>query len=595
MKTHILCFGLAVAAVSSAQTQYHHIDIISGENQLHQVNVDRVDKIDYLNENPSQDGCSHIRINYLNGNQIQLPLSDIRSMEWKEGRPDNPLEVTLHPHHYGLTLDIVPAEEDIWYRVIGMPEYRLEEAHIPVANWAEELIAADFYYLESAAEAWGRPLSSIPMETIFDQGTLTRDWFPDESISDHTPIALCLYTAERDGETFAVTTEPQLIRFTTKELTDLGTRWQLSADMTSTKITIKADAIDDGTSDPGIPFFIEMYSPEQVEQQTLPQLVANSLRMLEYSVYMQGLSWDDVLFHNHGERTYTNMRAGDDWIAVAYGVEYGVRTTDFSYTTFTIPEASVTDDCTFDIQLTQISNSEATLCITPSSPDTRYTAMLLETEKLEGLTPELYAANKVYYLNYMHTLDWTDTEYVHTGASLLNTQSDLIDGKYMQPGKDYTILVFGVADDGERTTALHRIDFTPEEIEVGETTFEITFTDFDPSLDWFHYVTVNVTPSDPDAKYVCDNLSVQNAYADLDNCTDEEFMQRYADSYGTYLTLYQGDHSFRKAFASEYSAEDEGYVFGDHLIFIYGYDGKPTTPLYAFRFNSATGEVTRVR
>ncbi len=56
-----------------------------------------------------------------------------------------------------------------------------------------------------------------------------------------------------------------------------------------------------------------------------------------------------------------------------------------------------------------------------------------------------------------------------------------------------------------------------------------------------------------------------------------------------------GDLTKRMSFASSWSSAAGGYVFKNQVLMVYGYDGEPTSPLYAYVINTETGEVEQVR
>lgn len=72
-------------------------------------------------------------------------------------------------------------------------------------------------------------------------------------------------------------------------------------------------------------------------------------------------------------------------------------------------------------------------------------------------------------------------------------------------------------------------------------------------------------------------------------------MNGYVASMGTWLELSTGDLTKRMSFASSWSSAAGGYVFKNQVLMVYGYDGEPTSPLYAYVINTETGEVEQVR
>lgn len=583
-KTLAIC-GLAVAAAGVMYAASDKINIFRNGILTHSINVDELDNISY-EKKASGDGYSHMKANFKNGNVTRFYIDDLHGMEYTAGRADNPITVEVIPHHMCATLNITTTDEDELFRFYGLPVSQL--ASYDESVWGQKLFEADLAYLQEITAYYGRPLDTFDTDDVFYRGTQTADWFPTEVIPAGQEIALVMYTGYAEGDNIVLTSEPEVIRFNCKEIVDEGVRFDVTADMTSTTLTVKADAI--GGSD--IPFSIQLYSPEEVAEYGLQYLVGSSLSSLEQMVYRYGMSWDDVTYRVHGERTYTNRRTGDSWVAVVFGCEYGVATTDASVEVFEIPMAEVTDDCTFEATVTQVSASEMSVEVVPSNETTRWTTLFVESSKLEGEdAAEHYVANQVYWINSQNKLSWAESEMVHTGSATLNTHDDMINGEYMQVGTEYTALIFGLDEVGTRTTAVKQVKLQTESVSERDLTFEIEKGEFDDSSMYYHFLELKVTPSDPEKKYVVESIPADNSYAQL-NCTDEEFMQRYVDVQGQYLVLSQGEQTKRFSFAQSYSG---GKTWGDHVIMVFGYDGEITSDLYLYKVDTETGEMTQLR
>ncbi len=584
-KTLAIC-GLAVAAAGMIYAASDKINIFRSGILTHSINIDELDNISY-EKDASGNGFSQMKANFKNGNVATFDIDDVQGMEYTAGRPDNPVTVEVIPHHMCATLSVTSPDDDEMYRFHGVPVSQL--ASYDESVWAQKLFDADLEFLQDVAGSYGRPLDSFDPDEMFFHGSQMLDWFPSETIPAGEEIALVVYTGYAEGNDVVLTSEPKLIRFNCKQLVDEGVRFDVTADMTSTTLTVKADAI--GGSD--IPFSIQLYSPEEVAENGLQYLVGVSLSNLEQMVYRYGMSWDDVTYRVHGERTYTNRRTGDSWVAVVFGCEYGVATTDATVEVFEIPMAEVTDDCTFETSVTQLSASEMQVEVVPSNETTRWTTLFVESSKLgeEENAAEMYVANSVYWINALNTLSWTDSKMVHSGSSTLNTHDDMIDGAYMQVGTEYTALIFGVDEVGTRTTAIKKVTLQTQSEVSGDLTFEVEPGNFDDSQMYTHYLEVTVTPSDQEKKYVFEHLPADNAYAKLD-CSDEEFMQRYVDVQGEWLTLRQGTLTRMLPFAKSYTSTGN---WGDYVIMIFGYDGEITSELYLYKVDGGTGEMTQLR
>ncbi len=115
---------------------------------------------------------------------------------------------------------------------------------------------------------------------------------------------------------------------------------------------------------------------------------------------------------------------------MAFGCEYGVVDTEVKAVEFTVPEPVVTDNCTFEVVASQISPAEFSIAVTPSSPDTHYAALLVQTDKFsETYTPSYAVGRIVQYLNQTNTIiDWFESELVFTGEQVLSTKDNMLEG-----------------------------------------------------------------------------------------------------------------------------------------------------------------------
>lgn len=543
-------------------------------------------------ENPRDNGFSKIRFDFSDSEFQSLPISKIESMEYVEGLADNPYTFTVTPHHMCASLQIAGPGENTWYRLSGVPVKKLEG--IDKSLWPQILVQADIDYLHSVADYYQYPLSHWEMSEIFLNDVGQIDWFPDEVIPAGQEIAVCLYTAEIVNDEVEVTSEPYMVVFKCKEIEDVGTKFDISADMTSTKINVKVDPIND----PDIQYYFTIYSAEDIASTGLVRLIEMTLLNLEKQIYQYGTAggWDDVLYRGHAERTWKNRCSGEVYVAVAFGVEYGVTTTDASWQAFEIPLAVPTDDCTFTVTQEQVSAAEVKINVVPSKPDTRYAAYLVKSEKIaedpenpDQHKAEYWLANQINFSVQSNTINWANNPKIYTGEKTLSTKDDIFDGMLLQAGVEYTVLLFGVNTDGERTTELVKIPVCTQEAEVEEPlTFTIEFGEMDMSSPYFRGLPIKITPSDPTKTYVFDKLRMSNSYANINNCSDTEFMNRFAASYGKYLTVYTGEKETEVMMSRDNTWED-------YCIFIYGYEGAPTGPLYYYKVDPGTATIQQLR
>lgn len=590
-KTIILC-GLAVAACGATFAATDQINLIDGGVVKNSIKVDDVKSINYFKAEGSET-YSHFCVKYLDGLSKDFAIDDFSSIKYEQAAMVNPLSVEVIPHHYGIELEVSTDDPDAWYRFSGIPESYL--AGIDPEDWAEILFEMDVDYINEVAEYYGRPLSSFGMDEIFDRGNVRREWFPAMSIADDTPIALCYYTADVVNDEVVLKSTPRLLRFNTKKLEDVGIRFAFQADLTSTKLNLTVTPEEHENLTDDFTYFVNIYSADAVAASTIQQLIAADLYSIQQAVYLYGASWDELLSTGTSQHQFTNLRTGDHWIAAACGVEMGVGITTPTVVEYVVPEATVTDDCTFEVTASEVSKSEFMLNVVPSNPETRWTAFLVESEKLTDERPaSLYVAGRIYNINWMHTYDWTTTEFAHRGEASISTHEGIIDGVILKAGVDYTALIFGIEDDGTRTTEICEVPVKCDASASNDLTFEFTFGNVTGSGNYFRSMQLRVKPSDKTEKYVIESLPASH-YAVNDNLSDEELISDYVDIQGQYLPVFTGNATKVFSFGSDYDNEVGDWVFKPYRVFIFGYDGAPTSELYMFEVDVANNVVTQIR
>ncbi len=589
-KTVISCLAAAsVASVIFAASD--KIGIISEGILVKMLAVDDIEQITYSGE-AGTEGYTHMVVDLKNSQSQSVSLDEMSGMVYQHSLGDCPVTIEVTPRYESAQLKVTSPDPDTYYRISGYPESMLEEIGADESIWAQVLMEDDIAYIYSVAEYYGKPLSEFDPDDIFSSGSQTRDWFPSVQISGNTPIALVVYSATLEGDEIVPTSDPTLIRFSTRKLEILDVPFQIDAEMTSNSITVKADAPEEFGD---MPFYVTAYSKDDVEAYGLDYLVSNTQHSLENKVWNYGSSWEAETFIGHGETTLTNRLMGEEMVGVAFGIDYGIVNTVAKSRTFVIPEPEIVDDCVFTVTATQQSPSEFILDVAPSRDDTRYAALLVEKSKLSDTnTPAMAIARTIRFMNSTHTIDWNDSELIFTGTNSLSTHDDMLEGVYLNVGTDYVALIFGVDVNGRRTTEIKEVEISPQSQVVSSLSFDVAFSDFDSSSKWTHMLTATVTPSDPDAKYVFVYLPASNRAVDLTK-TDEELMTGYVEAQGEWLELHTGELTKRMSFGSEYDSEAGGYVFKEFVLMIYGYDGEITSPLYAYTINSDTGEAVQVR
>lgn len=585
--------GIAVAAASLLYAQNDKLVVYDKMNQkLKIVKVDEVKEISY--EDKEDAGFKTMRVAFDDKDPLTFSLENMGHVGYEKGLPDNPLHVTVNPHHACATLEIKSDDPNAYYRVSGCP---VEDfGKIPEGEWIDLLFKEDVEYCQAVAENYGKTLADFKMDDIYHRGDLTRDWWPTTILLPDEEVALLFYTAKVTGNDVEMTTEPLLVRFNTKKAEMLNTKFDVDVTFSSNTYTVNAKAVEEEGADTSIPFYIDVFPKASVEASGLDDLVVNNLAMLENIIYRGTGTWSDAMYYKTGARTFTNTRVGDEMVAVVFGCEYGVINTQYYTKEFTVPVPAKTSDATFELQAAPLSQSEYGLTVTPSDNDVKWTGMLIESSQIpDDYTRAAQVSSTIYYLNNTNPSWKTDGTLVHQGAaSGISTQSGLISGKFMNIGTEYSVLVFGIDDNGCVITDIQEKKITPQSA-AANMKLDLTFSNFRKNGN-NNLLDVAIIPSDKNAKFVFDYLPDDNASVQLD-CTDQEFIDRYVSIAGSYLNLYTytGDTNKSMSMGSKFDSTLGMWRFGYYIAFAFGYDGEATSGLYVFKVNAGTGEVEVLR
>ena len=554
--------------------------------------VDEISNISYTGK--VDKGYTTMKVNFKDGGAEEFSIDAVDGLTYDKSRGDCTVSMTPIQHYESVQLDIRPQNENTYYRISGATQSQLTSAGIDRSLWGEVLMNTDIEYIYSVAESWGQPLSHFSPDDIFEHGTQVRDWFPSIPITPGTPLALCIYTCRLEGDEVVATCDPQVVLVNTKELQITDIDFTLTAELKSNRITVRAQAPAEHADHP---FYVGLVTKYDVDTKGWDTVVGSLGAQLEQMVYSttNPTTWDAVTFKGSGEDTFRNLAEGEQYYAVVFGCDYGIVDTTPKYELLTVPEADVTDPCTFEAVATQKSPSEFEVKITPSSSTTRYGAMLINKDDITASnTVSRIIGKQIQYYNKTNTMKWDTTDLLHTGEATVNTHDGVIGGAYLNGGEEYVLAIFGIDSETTRTTAIKEVNIVPQSQSTEATTFDVQFGEFKATSNWSHTLSFTVTPSDPNAKYVCEYLPVSNYAVDLSQ-TDEEFINNYVAVQGEYLVLRQGESSRTMSMSSKYSYDAGGYVFEDYILFIFGYDGEATTPLYMYRINSDTGETEMLR
>ena len=579
-KSYILAISIFLTVCGLGFANSDKLTIFSKNNvELAILPLSEIEEIQYGGE---ENSFNSMNVKLKGGSVKSFNLDNISKVEYSAPLPESKLNARLIPHYNSASVK-VETQPDVYWRVVGYQASDL--TNFEHYNWCDVLIKNNIKDIIEDAEYYGWDIGKH-MDYYFFKGRQVVEWWhPSKTVVPGTDIVVVAYSVKLENGIPVLDAEPVMMEGKTKELIQLDLNFSINAEMTSNRIKLNVDA-----SDATMPFYVTLYSEEDFNQYTLDSLLESTIYQIENFAYTNNMTWEDVVSYGHSETTYKNKITGEKWVAVAFGIEYGVVYSQPQYKVFEIPEAEIVDQCDFDVVPSQLSLSEFSLEISPSSNDTHYVAFLANKSKFEdATTPEQYIAKKLNYVTVFKAFDWTSSEYIRKGKSTLNSHSDLIDGEYLNYGESYYVLVFGVDNLGTRTTRIKQIEITPvkdEHPNVKNLTFNVEWFGFDDSDDYWHTLNVKVTPSDLDAKFVYTCLPASNYSVD-NTRPEEEIIKDYVAIEGSNLRLLTGVYSTTQSFTSWGS-------WSNYRIMVFGYDGEPSSRLYMYEINTENGDVVQL-
>lgn len=274
----------------------------------------------------------------------------------------------------------------------------------------------------------------------------------------------------------------------------------------------------------------------------------------------------DLLTRGSDRQRISGLKPATKYTVFAFGMdEAGKSTTEPVKFVFETAAFAVTDQCQFGIEFSDVEQLRFSFTVTPSDNSTRYYIGVSDGDILKNSTPEQVADDFIKRAE-IAEIDWAANDALRTGAVTLDTVKDL-EIYNLEPATEYSIVVFGVSNQGERTTAVFHKEVTTLAVPDSKMTIELEV--IETSVEG---AKIKITPS-ADETYMAGCM----LRADFEKYTDEREFMEYVVEVGN-IELYSGEQILDK---TNRLLTDREYV-----CFAFGYIGGISTGLFHVEFKT---------
>lgn len=517
-----------------------------------------------------------MRIHLSDGSAVDYKISDVERITFAESEPAAEISVsgiTLN----SATINIVP-NQTVGSYTFGVAKKADYESFASET----EFIASEIAKLRSEAEEWDSSLEEY-LDFVLYRSSEGEQSFTREGLEPGTEYYAYVFGLSTSGE---ATTAVAKTLFATEPLEVID--FNLSVD----EITAKTGILTANPDDTQSRYYLGFTSKEEYENSfngSDNDLLDSALGQVINSMVM-GSSFEQVTRQGASRLSMSGLMPGTEYYAIAFGVapkgsNSAYATTELTKVPFATPGFEVTDDCTFGIEISNISSMLMDITVTPTNSSTRYYATIKSTEETSGKTPEQVADEQIVFEDGF-SIDWATSPQVFTGKRTLNSRTDL-GVTNIKPETEYTVYVFGVDTKGYRTTAVSTAKATTTGIEASDMT--ITFKDIKAgsetdSQDFFktnYYVEFTPVPS-TDNEYYYVALAKKDDYEwGTVFGSEDDFIKEVisAAGEGIMLNCYMGEPETPLKAYADYKG-DELEPSTEYYIVAFGYMGDATTPLF---------------
>lgn len=510
-----------------------------------------------------------ITLSYPNADDVTIEISQKPTQSKEEPFLINVTGVT----EVEATVSWFPKDETMTYVNALVPKSAMDE----YGGDYDAYIRDDIEYLKNTAASEGMELKDY-LSQVLKTGAKGVKWSALEPGTEYCAYA---YGLTVEGE---VTSRMTVVRFTTKtpEQIDCDFTFTLESS-TDSKLSVRVTPSNESAR-----YYAGIISKADYETAGSDQFIMDEIvDYIDEEIWIAQMfqvwkQWSD--FTQMGEYIVSaeNLFSDTEYYAYAFGLEdKGLVTTNFQKMSFTTNPYRITDDCTFDITSEVSTSYMADFVITPSNPDTRYYITCLTTDNVLSYSMADLATVIINDAN-EYNYDWMNGPYTFFGKQTLNSYRDL-DIMPLEPSTNYTLVLFGVNGDGERTTDVFTEQFRTDVLTPSDMTFGLGVTDVMTSS-----VTLTCEPSRDDELYVlgCMPVSRYQEYGS-DEAAIAAVVEYWSNS-SMYRVTYSGEKQLQTNIDIFYNSIKPNT---DYYVFAFGYMGAVTTGITKMRFTTPGSDV----
>lgn len=304
--------------------------------------------------------------------------------------------------------------------------------------------------------------------------------------------------------------------------------------------------------------------------------VAQNIEYIEQAIYifaMQGYdyTYDDFISHGDIAEVKTGLASDTEYVLFAFGLDnQGNPTAPLAKKEFRTEPFAATDDCRFELSVSDVTATSMKIDVVPTSDATRYYVGVCRSSVLGQYSLDELAARLIADEN-SQGIDWATSPYLFSGKRSLDVVSDL-QYKPLVGSSEYVAVVFGMDAKGARTTGIAHIVQRTADPQQSDMTVEITAHSIT-----FNGAKVLFEPSDADATYFTDVIDYET-YATFGS--DDKLIRHMVDTAGDSMSAYltKGRHTVD---CTNMLLADTKYV-----AYCFGFDNGATTRVFKQEFTT---------